>query len=61
MTDTKKSKPSPPSDAADTRHAKGAARATIGKLLGDDDEVRKGRAEQRSARADSAADTTDKS
>lgn len=35
-----------PADPA-TRAAKGAARETIGKLLGDDAEVRKGRAERK--------------
>ncbi|MEA1083391.1 hypothetical protein ACLBWH_05410 [Sphingomonas sp. M6A6_1c] len=40
-----------------TRAAKGAARETIGKLLGDDAEVRKGRAE-RDADATGPADRT---
>ncbi|MEI5687976.1 hypothetical protein [Sphingomonas kyungheensis] len=38
---------SKPPVKATTRAAKGAARETIGKLLGDDAAVRKGRAEQR--------------
>ncbi|WP_294289003.1 hypothetical protein [uncultured Sphingomonas sp.] len=44
---------SPPASPA-TRHAKGAARETIGKLIGDDAAVRKGREEQRRARAEDA-------
>ena len=39
---------------ARVRNAKGAAQAAIGKLIGDDAQVRKGRDEQRAA--DAAAD-----
>lgn len=50
--DAKPSKPSKTSSRSGsptTRHAKGAARETIGKLIGDDAAVRTGRAEQRRA------------
>jgi uncharacterized protein YjbJ (UPF0337 family) len=40
------------------RVAKGAAREAIGKLIGDDTEIRKGRVEKRAAR--DAADTNTK-
>ncbi len=36
-------------EAADRRRAKGAARAAIGKLIGDDAAVREGRAQQEEA------------
>lgn len=57
---TRRSPPSPPgsspSDTPETRHAKGAARETIGKLIGDDAAVRTGRTEQRRAHDDAAPD-----
>ena len=43
---------------AEVRGAKGAAQAAIGKLIGDDAEVRKGRDEQHAAKG--AAGTSDK-
>ena len=42
-----------------TRGAKAAARETIGKLLGDDAEVRKGRAERDAEPAGPAGDGSD--
>ena len=49
-------------DQARVRGAKGAAREAIGKLIGDDAEIRKGRVEKRAADAvgRGAADTNNK-
>jgi uncharacterized protein YjbJ (UPF0337 family) len=53
------SEPEDKADSARVRGAKAAAREAIGKLIGDDAEIRKGRVEKRAAGAEKprAADT----